>query len=399
MASYSSLIDLIDQVTSKVKGGISPEDEPYRRRLGQAALRLSQAMEEPHDTVHRLGNAPFQTALAHVGIEKGIFKAIAKREGNHVTNETLAQETNIHPSLMNRLLRYYQSMGMAAQHGPDRYGPTITTKNLTSPICDTGVSFYFRVLSPAFIAVPQLLSEINYDNVVDPNHCAWHIGRNTDEAPWKYLQSRPELARVVSNWMAVQREGLPCFLDAMDFAETNSDTDESTPLLVDMGGGMGSQCIVFRQRCPHLPGRVILQEQQHVIDQVASDPLPGFRELGVEAQVHDLFEKQPVQGARAYYMRNVLHDFTDDACVQILQNIQPSMSEDSVILVDEMVLSDYGVPSRAAQMDMAMLTCLAAKERSEEEWKELFDRAGFKIINMYRYSPEFQDAVQVIVPK
>ena len=43
-------------------------------------------------------------------------------------------------------------------------------------------------------------------------------------------------------------------------------------------------------------------------------------------------------GARAYYLRYVLHDWIDAQCVQMLKGIAAAMTPESVILVDEMVL-------------------------------------------------------------
>lgn len=103
--------------------------------------------------------------------------------------------------------------------------------------------------------------------------------------------------------------------------------------------------------------------------------------------------------ARAYYLRNVLHDFPDHVCQKILEQIKASMAADSVLLIDEMVLPESNAPSRAAQMDMAMLLCLSAKERSVREWKDLLDSTGFRIVQQYTYSKDFQDAVLVAVPE
>ncbi|KAI0008843.1 S-adenosyl-L-methionine-dependent methyltransferase [Xylariaceae sp. FL0662B] len=395
-----TLTEQIEKIAAYAQSGNHPQDGSVRRRLGEAGLKLSLAMEAPHDTVHRIGNTPLQPALASVGIKTGLFKALAECDGSTITNDELSRKTNIDPALMRRLLRYYQSLGMVSQLGPDSFGPSNTTKNMTSPICHIGVYFYFQVLVKPFISVPQFLEKIGYTSPTDPSFSAWNIGWETDDPPWIWLQTRPELAKYVSDWMAVQREGLPSFLDAIDFdKEFGQGSDDYTPLLVDAGGGMGHQCVAFRQKYPNLPGRVILQDQPHVIEQVRSNPLPGFKESAVEAEIHDLMTPQPIKGARTYYLRNVLHDFPDDVCRKILEGIRAGMTEDSVVLIDEMVLSESNAPSRAAQMDMAMLLCLAAKERSEREWMEFLDSAGFRIVRQYTYSKEFQDAVLVAVPK
>ncbi|XXH00980.1 hypothetical protein Hte_007331 [Hypoxylon texense] len=248
------------------------------------------------------------------------------------------------------------------------------------------------------MAFPQFLRETGYANPTDPNHCPWHLGHHTDLSPFPWLQSHPEHFGYFLPWMASQRDGLPIFLDVLNFEqEFAQDTTTSTPLFVDVGGASGHQCIALKQRFPRLPGRIVLQDQAHIIAQVKTSPLPGFEDI--EAQPYDFFTPQPIKGARAYYLRNILHDWPNDKCKEILKNIKAGMTEDSVLLVDEMVLSERGAPWRATQLDIAMITCLAAMERSETEWRALLDDAGFKILKVWKYTEECEDCVLVATPK
>ncbi|KAI1164113.1 S-adenosyl-L-methionine-dependent methyltransferase [Nemania serpens] len=395
-ADTKTLVEQIESIVHSAENSAEPLDESLRVRLGEAGLRLSLAMETPLDTVHRIGGTPLQGALAHVGVEKGIFELLAAQGNSGLSSATLAQKTDIDPGLMRRLLRYYQSLGMVSQLGDDSFGPSKITRNLTSRICSVGVTFYFQVLSRVFLAVPQFLKEVNYKSTTNPNFCAWNIAHATSEPPWKWLQSYPQLAKATGEWMAAHRDGLPTFLDAVNFEqEFVQDTTDTTPLLVDVGGGVGHQCLAFRLRYPAIPGRVILQDLDNVVALAESSPLPGFRDSGIEAQVHDFFAPQPVKGARAYYLRNILHNFGDDDSRRILQGIKGSMTERSVILIDDIVLSESGVPPTATQMDMTMLATQAARERSETEWRQLLEEAGLSLVKRCQYSREYQDAILV----
>lgn len=104
-------------------------------------------------------------------------------------------------------------------------------------------------------------------------------------------------------------------------------------------------------------------------------------------------------GARAYYFRNILHDWPDDKCKLILENTISAMSEDSVILIDEIVVPDIGAGRRATQLDMTMLAALAGQERSRSEWKELLDQAGLDIVDITPYIDEIGESVIAAVPK
>jgi len=79
--------------------------------------------------------------------------------------------------------------------------------------------------------------------------------------------------------------------------------------------------------------------------------------------------------------------------------MKAGMTSDSVLLIDEMVLSERGAPWRATQLDMAMITCLAAMERSEAQWRDLLDAAGFYIKKVWKYTEECEDCVLVAALK
>lgn len=104
-------------------------------------------------------------------------------------------------------------------------------------------------------------------------------------------------------------------------------------------------------------------------------------------------------GARAYYMRNIMHDYPDAKCIQILQNTKAAMTAESVILIDEMVLSNQGVHWLGASLDILMMCVLAAIERTEKQWHDLLDAAGLKIRDIYTYTEDLRDSIIVAVPK
>ena len=94
-----------------------------------------------------------------------------------------------------------------------------------------------------------------------------------------------------------------------------------------------------------------------------------------------------------------MHDWPDDTCIIILNQIIKVMDKDSVILIDDMVLPNRGAHWRATQLDLAMMAGLAAMERTEKQWYALLEAAGLKIKQIYTYTPELRDSIIVAVPK
>ena len=209
------------------------------------------------------------------------------------------------------------------------------------------------------------------------------------------------------------REGQKIFLDVYPFEkELCHGLKPESPLFVDVGGGIGHMCLALKQKLPHAPGRVINQDLPPAIAQA----IPC---AGVEHTVHDFTTEQPIKGksfqfprlelaplhpnlalgARAYYLRNIMHDWPDDKCSIILQQIIKVMDQDSVILIDDMVLPNQGAHWRATQLDLAMMAGLAAMERTEKQWYSMLDAAGLKVKQIYTYTPELRDSIIVAVPK
>ena len=104
-------------------------------------------------------------------------------------------------------------------------------------------------------------------------------------------------------------------------------------------------------------------------------------------------------GARAYYFRSVLHDWPDDKCKAILENVKSGMNQDSVLLIDEMVLPERGASWRATLADLTMAVALSAMERTEAEWYALFDEAGLKVRRTAKYREEPEDCVMILALK
>ncbi|KAI1133130.1 S-adenosyl-L-methionine-dependent methyltransferase [Nemania abortiva] len=393
-----ALADRIDALLDGSSGPLETLDAGIRRKLSEAARKLNLATEATGDTVHRIVHSPLQLPVALVGVETHLFEILTERGQKGATNAELASTTGVDPVLMKRLLRYYQSFGMVNQSADDQYQANNITSAMVSLGGRAGVPFYLGSLVPAFNAIPEFLRNTKYANVTDGANCPWYLGQQTDKPPFEWVKERPEMMGNFMSWMVSQRDGLPIFLDAINFEKefTSQGVNENTPVFVDVGGSLGHQCIALRQRHPRLVGRVILQDREEVIQQAKTRPIPGFQ--GIETQAYDFFTPQPIKGARAYYLRNILHDWPDEKCVEILKNIKLAMTEDSRILIDEMVLPERSAPWRATQLDLAMSSCFAAMERSRADWDSLLGKAGLAIVNVWKYTEQLDDCIIVAVP-
>ena len=75
----------------------------------------------------------------------------------------------------------------------------------------------------------------------------------------------------------------------------------------------------------------MLFDQSHVLERTAENVRAAGFEGRCEMHAGNFFEAIPA-GADAYSMRHILHDWTDDFCVQILANIRKVIPADGRLL-------------------------------------------------------------------
>ena len=195
--------------------------------------------------------------------------------------------------------------------------------------------------------------------------------------------------------MSAYRAGKPTWCDSGFYPlEENLvegfDPNASDVLLVDVGGGLGHDLQELQTRYPSLPGKLILQDRAEVISTITSTTLT------TQAQAHDFFTPQPVKHARAYYLHSVLHDWSDEDCIRILQNLIPALKKGySKILLNEIVVAEEKASLPATAMDQLMLVLGAMRERTEKQWRDLLGEAGLKVGRIYTYPGVGESLIEV----
>jgi hypothetical protein len=90
------------------------------------------------------------------------------------------------------------------------------------------------------------------------------------------------------------------------------------------------------------------------------------------------FDSLP-QGADAYLMRHIIHDWTDEQSVQILSNCREVIPSHGRILLIEFAVPSANEASLGKDADMMMLAFPGGMERTEEEYRALFGQSGFQL--------------------
>jgi demethylsterigmatocystin 6-O-methyltransferase len=82
-----------------------------------------------------------------------------------------------------------------------------------------------------------------------------------------------------------------------------------------------------------------------------------------------------------------------------LKHTVEAMGPDSIILIDDIVAPNEGVPWQVTQIDLTMMVAGAARERTEAQWGALFDSVGLKIHKRVIYTPGMYEMVTAVVRK
>lgn len=153
--------------------------------------------------------------------------------------------------------------------------------------------------------------------------------------------------------------------------------------VVDVGGGNGALLIGILKAHPHLHG--IVFDQPHAAERARTQIAESGLAERCGAVGGDFFREVP-NGADAYILKHVIHDWTDDRAVTILKNCRRAMGNDGRVLIVEGVYPtriDTSLASRsAAANDVNMLVNTGGRQRSEAEFRALYSAAGFKLLRI-----------------
>ncbi|KAI4265233.1 MAG: hypothetical protein L6R38_009566 [Xanthoria sp. 2 TBL-2021] len=409
----------IRDVRSRIASGDLPADS--RRALLQDVKELQYELETPRETCIRyrysvcalldfsfstycirkimltkgLATQGLDLTISYIFYQIRLFDVLVKRAKSPISTDDLANETNTDPILLGRLLRYAASSGFVKQSSEDTWTASRATHSLVIPSSEANIEQAFIDGLPLYVDLPRFLVQNSYQNPTDSRNTVHSLTYNTPLDHFDWMKGNPEHYAALNKYMAANRM-TKTGINAFPFEEKVPSLFESespeTALFVDVGGGRGQMCRAFRAKHPDLPGRVILQDLQLIIAEAPSVD-------GIEAMAHDFFHQQPIQGAKIYFLRHVLHDWPDAKAEAILKRLVEAMDKDSVILIDEKVLPDVGASNSAAGLDLLMMCTFAASERSERAWKGLLGKVGLKVEYSVRYNEEEGDVIMMVLPE
>ena len=320
---------------------------------------MTTRQERPPAALKGLINGYQVSQAIHVAAALGLADLLV--EGPRTSDE-LADAAGAHPPSLYRLLRALASVGVLREENGRRFSLTPLGDALRSDAPEPIAGW------AAFVGRPSYWQAWGHllHSVLTGENAFGHV-HGTDV--WRYRAARPEESEIFDRAMTDLTRGVDrTIVEAHDFGRYGT--------VVDVGGGRGAFVAAVLTRYPAVKG--ILFDQPHVV--ATAEEM--FREEGLADRCRvvagSFFEAVP-EGGDAYVLKAVIHDWEDEEAAAILRSCRRAIPPHGALLVIERVVGQTNTDPEAAFSDLNMLVSPGGRERTIEEFGNLFALAGFRL--------------------
>lgn len=222
-------------------------------------------------------------------------------------------------------------------------------------------------------ALPALVPAMRkWPGAQEPNHAAYNLSQNTDFTFFEHIGRNKEWASMFAAAMTFLTQSPQL---SIEFVKKYDWARHKGGVVVDVGGSHGSVAGKILEHVGEGEMRVVVQDRKEVI---ASAPREGVK--GIEFMEYDFFTPQPVKDADVYLFRWILHDWSDEYAVKILEAVKPGLKKGARVVIMDAITPEPGViplnrDRKIRDYDMMMKILFNAKERTESDWRALFKEA------------------------
>ncbi|KAA1475127.1 S-adenosyl-L-methionine-dependent methyltransferase [Dentipellis sp. KUC8613] len=304
------------------------------RQLEGASYQLCATLAPTFLTLHTTASAPVEAACLRVAVEAKIPGILADHpNGLHVTE--IAKQTGLPSAKLSRILRILSVKHCFREVKKDAFANNRLSLALhpSTPLADL-IHVYGTLCNPfAWTNFYEALMDPANGPSEEPMVSAFSWAAKDTFFGW--LHKRPEESERFGRAMTALQLGAVHELYPIGCLPVNT-------TWCDVGGGVGGMLLPIAEAHPHI--QLTLQDQPHVLEE-AKDHFEqhcpaALQENRISFVPIDFLKESPVPDQDFYYMRMIIHDWPDLACIQILTNIRKVMKSSSRLLIQEYVLTD-----------------------------------------------------------
>jgi SAM-dependent methyltransferase len=323
---------------------------------------MSQPELPPTAVLYQMAIGHYVSRALHVAVKLGLADLLA--DGPRPASE-LAPKADADPAALRRVMRLLASVGVFDEAADGAFSLTPLGEALRGDVPGSARSM---VQLFSGLGIQDAWKELEYCVRTGKPH----FRKNSPEGD-AFSHFDDEQAKVFDDAMATfAPQASAAIAAAYDFSRFGT--------VMDVGGGNGAILIGLLRANPALRGVVFDRPQ------VAERARAKIAEAGLAERCSyaagDFFESVP-SGADAYLAKHVIHDWDDEQAATILRNVRRAVGPRGRLLIAEGVYPariDRTLLSRgAAANDVNMLVVSGGRQRSEAEFRELYDAAGFEL--------------------
>ena len=283
-------------------------------------------------------------------------------KGEPKTTEELATATGTHGPSLFRVLRALAAVGVITQDVDKRFGSTPLSETLCTGVPGSIRAFAMTELGEEhYPAWGELLYSVRTGGIA--------FDKAFGEPVWGFFSRNPENAQIFNDAMTAMTAAANEAIHAVyEFTGINT--------IVDVGGGHGGLITGILKKNPAMRG--ILFDAPEVIE--GAKPKVTESEVSDRCQLAsgDFFKSVPE--GDAIVMKWIIHDWNDEQSATIMQNCHRALPENGKLILVEAVVPETSEPHFSKFIDLNMLVMTGGRERTESEFRALYEAAGFKLL-------------------
>ena len=317
----------------------------------------------PISVLYQVGTGHYFSQALHVAARLGVADLL--KDGPRQADD-LAQACGAHGPSLRRVLRLLAAAGIFVENEDGSFGATPAGALMGTPQGRAFVQLFAGEM------VQDLWSELLSAVKTGKPGYEQALGM----APFEYMAAHPgEAANFDLAMTAASSQAAVAVAAAYDFSAFQT--------IVDVGGGQGVLLSGILKAFPSLRG--ILFDLPRVVEGGRKAIEAAGLADRCEVTGGDFFESVPA-GGDAYLLKHVIHDWNDARALAILKNVRCRAQATGKLLIVEGIYPariDQSPASRgAASNDVNMMLATGGRQRSEQEFRELYAAAGFRLMRI-----------------
>ena len=255
--------------------------------------------------------------------------------GKTATFAEIAKAADLDPEDVKRVLRHAMTYRIFTEPTPGNVAHSACSRLLAeNESLVAWVKVGLDEILPASTRMPDAMQR--WPCSQEPNEAGFNLAHNVSQPMLEVLAQDPARAKFFGDSMKLFVETPPFSLshtvDNFVWGEVSK--------MVDIGGSMGHASIAIARKYPRI--RCVVQDLERAFHGVEA---PADLQDRVAFMRHDFLTEQPVQDADVYFLRWVLHDWSDLYAVRILRALVPALRAGAKVVINDSCLPEIGTVS------------------------------------------------------